>query len=76
MSLLLAVTLLGLVKAVLVAFLAVLNAILAAFATIAIWKTYLAIGVKVALIALVFVPVVGILIYLLWGQKKVRDAQA
>jgi hypothetical protein len=76
MSLLLALTLLGLVKAVLVALLAVLNAVLAAFATLAIWKTYLAVGVKVALIALVCIPVVGVVLYLLWGQKKVRGAQA
>ncbi|MDX1419558.1 MAG: hypothetical protein R3181_06275 [Rubricoccaceae bacterium] len=76
MSLLLAATLLGLVKAVLVALLAVLNAMLAAFATVAIWKTYLALGLKVALVALVFVPVVGVLVYYLWARKTVRDAQA
>jgi len=76
MSLLLAATLLGLVKAVLVALLAVLNAALAAFATVAIWKTYFAVGVKVALIALVFVPVVGVVLYLVWARKPVRDAQA
>jgi hypothetical protein len=76
MSLLLAASLLGLAKAVLVALLAVLNAILAAFATVAIWKTYLAVGVKVALIALVCIPVVGIALYLLWGRKAVHDAQA
>ena len=76
MSLLLAATLFGLVKAVLVALLAVLNAALAALATVAIWKTYLALGVKVALVALVFVPVVGVVLYFLWGRKAVRDAQA
>jgi hypothetical protein len=76
MSLLLAATLLGLVKAVLVALLAVLNAALAAFATVAIWKTYFALGVKAALIALVFVPVVGVIVYLVWARKPVRDAQA
>lgn len=76
MSLLLAATLLGLAKATLVALLAVLNVLLSAFATVAIWKTYLAVGVKVALVALVFVPVVGIVVYLLWGRKTVRDAQA
>ena len=76
MTVLLALSLLGLIKAVLVALLAVLNAVLAAFATIAIWKTYLALGVKVALIALVCVPVVGIVFYLAWGRKKVHDAQA
>ena len=76
MTFVLALSLLGLVKAVLVALLAVLNALLAAFATLAIWKTYLAVGVKVALIALVFVPVVGVALSLLWGQQRVRDAQA
>ena len=76
MSLLLAATLFGLVKAVLVALLAVLNAALAALATVAIWKTYLALGVKVALVALVFVPVLGVVLYFLWGRKAVRDAQA
>ena len=76
MSLLLAATLLGLVKAVLVALLAVLNAAFAALATVAIWKTYLALGVKVALVALVFVPVLGVVLYFLWGRKAVRDAQA
>lgn len=76
MTILLALALLGLVKAVLFALLAVLNAVLAAFATVAIWKTYLTLGVKVALIALVLVPFVGILFYLLWGRKAVRDAQA
>ena len=76
MTLFLALTLFGLTKAVLVALLAVLNAVLAALATLAIWKTYLAVGVKVALIALVCIPFVGIVLYLLWGQKKVRGAQA
>ena len=76
MSILLAATLLGLVKAVLVALLAVLNAALAALATVAIWKTYLAVGVKVALVALVFVPVVGVVLYFAWARKPVRDAQA
>ena len=53
-----------------------LNAILAAFATMAVWKTYLAVGIKVALIALICVPVVGIVFYLVWGRKRVHDAQA
>ena len=76
MSLLLALSLLGLVKSVLIALRAVLNAVLATFATIAVWKTYLAVGVKVALIALLFVPVVGVAAYFLWGRKKVEKAQA
>ncbi len=76
MSLLLAFSLLGLVKGVLIALLAVLNAAVAAFATIAVWKTYLTLGVKVAFIALLLVPVVGVVFWLVWGQKKTRDAQA
>ena len=76
MTFLLALALLGLAKAVLVALLAVLNAILAAFATVAIWKTYLALGVKVALVALVFIPVIGVVAYFLWARKPIRDAQA
>ena len=76
MSLLLALSLLGLVKSVLIALLAVLNAVLAAFATIAVWKTYLAVGLKLALVALFCIPVVGMVIYFLWGRKKVRAAQA
>jgi hypothetical protein len=75
MSLLLAVSLLGLVKSVLIALLAVLNAILAAIATVAVWKTYLAIGVKVGLIVLFCIPVVGVVLYLAWGRRKVREAQ-
>ena len=75
MTLLLAASLLGLTKAVLLAALAVLNAILAALASIAIWKTYLALGVKVGLIALVCIPVAGVLLYLAFGRKTVQSAQ-
>ncbi|MDX1440755.1 MAG: hypothetical protein R3284_12725, partial [Rubricoccaceae bacterium] len=71
---LVAASLIGLVKSVLVALLAVLNAILAAFAAVAVWKTYLAVGLKVALIVLLFIPIVGILIYFLWGRKRVEAA--
>jgi uncharacterized membrane protein YqjE len=75
MSLLVAATLLGLGKAVLVAALAVLNAVLSLLASIAVWKTYLAVGTKVAMIVLFCVPVLGVIAYLFWGQKKVRDAR-
>lgn len=74
MTLLLAASLIGLLKSILIALLAVLNAILAAFAAVAVWKTYLAIGVKVAFIVLLFIPIVGIVIYFLWGRKKVDAA--
>lgn len=73
-SLLLVASLLGLVKSVLIALLAVLNAILAAFAALAVWKAYLAIGIKVAFILLLCIPVVGLLVYFLWGRKKVEAA--
>jgi hypothetical protein len=76
MTLITAFALFGLAKAVLVATLAVLNALLAILASIAVWKTYLAVGVKVALIALMFIPVIGILLFLLWGQRVVRNHQA
>lgn len=74
LSLILLASLFGLVTSVLVALLAVLNAILAAFAALAIWKAYLAVGIKVALIVLLCIPVVGIAIYFLWGRKKVVAA--
>lgn len=71
----LAATLAGLAKTLLVTLIAVLNAVLALLAAIATWKTYLAIGAKVGLILLFCVPVVGILAFLFWGQKIVRDNQ-
>ncbi len=74
LSLLLIASVLGLVKSVLIALLAVLNAILAAFAALAIWKAYIAVGLKVAFIILLCIPVVGILVYFLWGRKKVEAA--
>ena len=74
LSLLLVASLFGLVKSVLIALLAVLNAILVAFAALAVWKAYLAIGIKVAFIVLLCIPIVGILIYFLWGRKKVEAA--
>ena len=55
--------------------LAVLNAVLSLLATVAVWKTYLVVGTKVLLTVLVCIPVVGLLIYLAWGQRKVREAR-
>ncbi len=74
LSLILVASLLGLIKSVLIAVLAVLNAILAAFAALAIWKAYLAIGIKVAFICLLCIPIVGVLVYFMWGRKKVEAA--
>jgi hypothetical protein len=65
--------LVALVKTVLLTALAVLNAALALLATISVWKTYLFVGTKVLFTLLVCIPVVGIVIYLVWGQKKVRE---
>ncbi len=70
-----ALALLGLAKAVLLTALAVLNAALALLATVSVWKTYLVVGTKVLLTVLVCIPVVGLLVYLVWGQRKVRDAR-
>ena len=75
MSILLAVTLAGLSKTLLVTLIAVLNAVLALLASLATWKTYLAIGTKVGLIALFCIPVLGVLAFLFWGQRVVRDRQ-
>ena len=65
--------LVALVKTVLFTALAVLNGVLALLATISVWKTYLFVGTKVLFTLLVCIPVVGIVIYLVWGQKKVRE---
>ncbi len=75
MSLLLAASLVGLAKTLLVTLIAVLNGVLALLASIATWKTYLAIGTKVGLIVLFCVPVLGLLVFLVWGQRVVRDNQ-
>ena len=75
LSLLLAASLLGLTKSVLLAALAALNGLLALLATISVWKTYLVVGTKVALTVLFCIPIVGVLIYLVWGQRKVRENQ-
>ncbi len=79
MSILLAATiaasLVGLAKTLLLTLIVVLNAVLAFLAALATWKTYLAIGMKIGLIALFCVPVIGVLLFLIWGQRVVRDNQ-
>ena len=70
-----AATLASLAKTLLITLLAVLNGVLALLAALATWKTYLALGTKVLLIALFCVPVIGVLAFLLWGQRVVRDNQ-
>lgn len=74
-TLLPALGLVALAKAVLLAALAVFNAVLSILATLAIWKSYLAAGVKVIFTLLILVPVVGVVVYFFWGQRKVRDAR-
>jgi hypothetical protein len=74
-SILLAAGLIALVKTLVVTAIAALNAVLALVASIAVWKTYLALGVKALMIAVIFIPVVGVVFWLLWGQYKVRDAR-
>lgn len=69
----LALSLVGLAKQVLITALAVLNAVLSILATIAIWKSYLFTGVKILFTLLVLTPIVGVVVYMIWGQKKVRD---
>ena len=76
LALVTALGLTALVTSVLLTALAVLNGILALLATISVWKTYLVIGTKVLLTVLICIPIVGILIYLVWGQRKVREARA
>lgn len=71
----LAATLAGLAKTLLIALIAVLNGVLVLLASLATWKTYLAIGAKVGLILLFCIPVVGIIVFLVWGQRVVRDNQ-
>jgi hypothetical protein len=74
LSILLAVSLVGLVKAVVLTALAALNALMALLATISVWKTYMVFGMKLFLTLLILIPVVGIVIYVFWGQHKVREA--
>ncbi len=75
MSLVLAASLAGLAKTLLLTLIAVLNVVLALLASLATWKTYLAIGAKVGLIALFCIPIVGVLLFLVWGQRVVRGNQ-
>lgn len=75
MSFLLAASLASLAKTALISLIAVLNGVLALLASLATWKTYLALGTRVGLIALFCVPILGIFLFLLWGQRVVRDAQ-
>ena len=75
LALLTGIGLVALAKTVLLTALAVLNAVLALLATISVWKTYLLVGTKLLLTLLVCIPVVGIVIWVLWGQHKVRDAR-
>lgn len=75
MSLILAASLSGLAKTLLLTLIAVLNAVLAFLATVATWKTYLAMGAKVGLIVLFCIPIIGVLLFLIWGQRIVRDNQ-
>ncbi len=75
LALLAGIGLFALLKTVLFAVLAVLNGVLALLATISVWKTYLLVGTKLLLTLLVFIPVVGIVIWVVWGQYKVRDAR-
>ncbi len=65
----------GLLSSLVAALLTLVNVILAAVATIAIWKSFLLTGLKVGFTLLILVPIVGILVYFFWGQKKVRDAK-
>ena len=73
-TLLLAAGIVGSIKSILLAVLAILNGALAVLATLAIWKSYLITGAKVLFTLLVLVPVVGVVAYMIWGQKKVADA--
>lgn len=73
--LLLALSLLGLAKSLLLAALAALNGLLALLAAVSVWRAYLVVGTKLLLTVLLLVPVVGLVVYLLWGQRKVREAR-
>lgn len=73
-TILLAAGIVGTLKQILLTVLAVLNGILAIIATLAIWKSYLITGAKVLFTLLVLVPIIGVVAYLVWGQKKVSEA--
>ena len=73
-TILLAAGIVGTIKSILLTVLAVLNGVLAVIATLAIWKSYLLTGAKVLFTLLVLLPIVGVVAYMIWGQKKVADA--
>lgn len=75
LALVVAASLLGLTKSVLVGIIAVINAILAIVATVSVWKAYLTVGLKIFITLVLFVPILGIVAYVLWAQFKVRDAR-
>jgi hypothetical protein len=74
-TILLAAGIVGTLKQILLAVLAVLNGILAIIATLAIWKSYLITGAKILFTLLVLVPIVGVVAYMIWGQKRVSEAR-
>lgn len=76
LALVVAASLLGLTKSVLVGIIAVINAILAIVATVSVWKAYLTVGLKIFITLVLFVPILGIVAYVLWAQFKVRDARS
>jgi hypothetical protein len=72
-TILLAAGIIGTLKSVFLTLLAILNGVLAVIATLAIWKSYLITGVKLMFTLLVLVPVLGVIAYMVWGQKKVAE---
>lgn len=72
-TILLAASLVGTIKSILLTLLAILNGVLAILATLAIWKSYLLTGAKILLTLLVLVPIAGVVAYMVWGQKKVSE---
>jgi len=67
-------SIIGLLKSILLVLGGILNALLALLATVSVWKAYLLTGTKVLLTLLICIPVLGILIYVFWGQHKIRQA--
>jgi len=72
-TILLAASLVGTIKSILLTILAILNGVLTILATLAIWKSYLLTGAKILLTLLVLVPIAGVVAYMVWGQKKVSE---
>ena len=73
-TILIAAGIVGTIKNILLGVLAIVNGVLAVLATLAIWKSYLVTGLKILFTLLVVVPIAGVVIYMLWGQKKVAEA--